>query len=145
MLARHLTEVGDRVDHVAPGILDRNGRDAREALTAIGATAEPDERRLRLLAGQRALTRQLVRPHHRPVGVKELEAAERLVRGRRHQLLGVREARQARRLVVCVEALATGGMNDDAVVEMRQDRGEQLAGSRESRRRAVDDLTHIHP
>jgi hypothetical protein len=145
VLIRHLTEVGDRVDDFAPCVLDRDGSDPREALTAVGAAAEAHQRRLGLLARERAAARQFLRTHHRSVGVEQLEAAERLVRTRGHELLGRREARQARRFVVRVQALAGCGMYDDPVAEMRQDRSEQLARPRESRRRAVDGLTQRLP
>jgi hypothetical protein len=142
VLGGHVAEIGDRIEQPAPRVADRHRRDLRDTIRPAGAAAIPDEHRRRLLPCERAATGQLARLHRRPVGMEELEAAEGGLRGCGQELLGRREAGQAGGRVVGIDAVAVQGVHDDAVAEMRQDRSHQLAGPRESRRRAVDGLAH---
>lgn len=76
--------------------------------------------------------------------MEELEAGERKLGRCRKHLFRRPEADQAGRLIVRIQPVAVRGVDDDAVAQVRQDRCEQLAGSRENRLRAVDGLAQFH-
>ena len=144
-LIGHVAEVDDHVEQLALRVTDRDRRDLRDTVGPTAGRAVADESRCRLLAREGAVPGQLLALHRCPVRVEDVEPRQRHLGRRCEQLLGRREAGQARRRVVRVQPVAVRRVDDDAVAEMRQDRSEQLAGSREGRRRAVDGLAHALP